>query len=367
MSNVVRFATHTRSPRAAQAPGALAPLLTSFAQHRRREGDAFWLKENAELLGILAACGTRLPDLALAVYQPFHDAIETQIAFYPQYYRMLLGLTLSLETLGLAGGKSAALAAWIVAQGWPESEVNDLQRAETRYLLARAGQVIDEPGLDARLMRFLSRPAVFALPNPRAAYDLLHVIFYLSHYGQRPLDLPEPARLSLLHLGCLAHLEQNGDLLAEVCLALRFTGQPQPASWRAFCEAEASAFRVERGACEDSSDAYHNYLVNQWLLSVNGATAFCEHFVAGPMRIRLDKPLISPLREWSQALLSLGEGRSADWPEMRIRCAPHLSGRALELADQGAADSPGFETFFAAFARASTPVRAAPHSLRVGA
>lgn len=363
MSNVVRFASHAR---AAAAPGQIAPLLAGFARHRRRAGDAFWLKENAELLGILAACGRRLPELALAVYEPFYDGIETQIAFHPQYYRMLLSLTLSLEALGHPGRKSAALADWIVAAGWPQTEVNDLQRAETRLLLARAGQTVDMPGLDDRLLAFAAQSETFAIPNPRAAYDLLHVVFYLSDYGRRPLDLPQAACDSLHLLGCLAHLEANGDLLAEVCLALRFAGLPQPPLWLDHVMAEAPRFRIEPVAEGASSDAYHNFLVNRWLIEANGGQGFSDAYPVGPMQFTLPRPMISPLREWSQALLGLGADRRPDYAAMRAACAPQLSPQALAQADAGAA-LPQFARFFAAFARALPPVAGRAPLRQVGA
>ncbi len=367
MSNVVRFAHHAAQSRGASGQGGLAPLLACFAHHRRHLGDAFWLKENAEVLNILVATGRRLPELALAVYQPFYEGIEAQIGFYPQYYRMLLSVTQSLEALGYPGRKSEALAAWIVAQGWPEIEVNDLQRAETRYLLGRAGQTAADDGLDDRLIRFMSRPATFAVPNPRAAYDMLHAIFYLSHYGRRPLDLPAAALTSLQMCGALAHLDQDGDLLAEVCLALRYCGQPLPPLWLDLLRHEARSFKIDVASCSDSADAYHNFLVNQWLLETIGDTAFGDIFYAGPMRFILPRPLISPLREWSQALLALGSDRRADWAAMRSACAPRLSAAAVAVADAGAEGSPGFEAFFAHFARSAQPFAGPTKLVRIGA
>ena len=37
-----------------------ARLIRSFAKERRAQGDVFWLKENAELLGVLASTGAAL-------------------------------------------------------------------------------------------------------------------------------------------------------------------------------------------------------------------------------------------------------------------------------------------------------------------
>lgn len=364
MSNVVSLARLSRNARPSVTPGGLAPVLAAFAHHRRRPGDAWWLKENAELLGILSALNRRLPELALSVYQPFYEGAADQLAFHPQYYRLILSVVTALEDLGYPGDLGPRLAEWIVSEGWIDSEVNDLQRAEVRHLLARAGQRVTVEGLDARLMAFLSRPATFAMPNPRAAYDMLHVVFYLSDYGRRPLQLPEVAVQSLHFLGCLAHLEQNADLLAEVCIALRYAGEAQPALWQEFLAAEARSFRIEPSACLDSSDAYHNYLVNQWLIGTNGAIAFDAAFGAGPMSFRLSVPMISPLREWSQALLALGPRRSVSWEEMRAACAPRLSPEALAVADAGAEAGPEFRSFFAAFTRAATPLASDPQRVR---
>lgn len=369
MSNVVHFASRASgvaaTGRSGLVPGGLAPLLTAFAHHRRRPGDAFWLKENAELLGILSALGRKLPDLALAAYQPFHEGAAAQIGLYPQYYRMILGVVTALEDLGYPGDLGPRLAQWILREGWPDSEVNDLQRAEVRFLLARNGVAWAPKGLDARLMAFISRPETFALPNPRAAYDLLHVVFYLSHYGRQPLHLPQAAIDSLVTLGSLAHLEQNGDLLAEVCLALRFVAAPLPPLWLHHLRREAAASRVEARACEDSSDAYHNYLVNQWLLGTMGEFVFGVPATSGPMSFHVPRSVISPLREFTQALMQPGFRRMAEWPDLRAACAPHVSPQALAVADAGAEGSPGFARFIRGFARLSHP--AAPGLQRVQA
>ncbi len=360
MTNIVSFArraTGEAGPVGHGRAAGVVPLLTAFAHHRRRPGDAFWLKENAEVLGILSALNRKLPDLALAAYQPFYEGAADQIALYPQYYRLILSLVTSLEDLGYPGDLGPRLAQWVLRSGWLDSEVNDLQRAELRHLLARNGVTWAPEGLGARLAAFVSRPETFALPNPRAAYDLLHVVFYLSDYGRCRPDLPEAAIDSLLMLGCLAHLDQNGDLLAEVCLALRFAGQVLPPIWLAHLQEEAQAFRILPQGCTDSSDAYHNYLVNQWLMGTIGQTAFGVPSCAGPMSFQLQRPVISALREWVQALARPDLPRQADWGVMRALCAPVLSPQALALADAGAEGAPMFQRFFAAFARIDGPAR----------
>lgn len=370
MSNVVRFAAFTNkapaSTGAAEGRAGLAPLLGCFAQHRRNEGDAFWLKENAELLGILAATGRKLPSEALAAYDAFHDGLEERLSFFPQYYRMILGIALSLEALGHPGRKSEALGAWIVRQGWIESEVNDLQRAEARYLLARCGQVVADEGLSGRLIRFASRPATFAIPNPRAAYDLLHAVFYLSHYGTCPLALPDDAALSLRHVGTLAFVEQNCDLLAEVCIALHYCGHPAPQIWLDRVRAERGRMRVDVASAQETVDEYHNYLVNHWLFATMGDIAFDDRYTDGPMRFSLSPSPIQPLRELSQSLYALGSERVSDWGVMRERCLPRLSAGSRVVLEQAEQAVEGFDRFFADFSRAGRPVSGTVFGKRVG-
>lgn len=351
MSNIVRFAQRARAAQPAAVSGGIAALLASFAHHRRKQGDAFWLKENGELLGVLSALNRRLPELALSVYQPFVEGAAEMVAFHPQYARLILNLVTSLEDLGYPGGLGPRLADWMLDQGLVETEVNDLQRAELRFLMARNGRTVVFEGLDERLLRFMSRPETFAIPNPRAAYDLLHAVFYLSDYGRKPLKLPPAAVESLLMLGSLSHLEGNGDLLGEVCLALHYAGEVLPPLWLRHLRAENGAFRLTGTPCVDSSDCYHIFLVNQWLFGTIEDRAFGEGYPVGPMSIQLNRPLISPLREWSQALRALGPRRSGDWEAMRRACRDHLSESALAQADLGAAESPLFGRFFARFAR----------------
>lgn len=354
MSNVIRLAFRSQSARPLSQDGGLHRLLEAFALHRRRTGDPFWLKENAEVLGILAATGAQVPAAALAVYHPFLDEAADMLAFHPQYYRLILNVVVNLEDLGMHSGLAARMADWIIAEGWPACEVNDMQRAEVRHLLARAGHKVEMPGLTERLIDFASRPQTFALPNPRAAYDLVHTVFYLGDYGRTPPHLPSEVLESLNMLGCLAHLEQNADLLAEVCVALRHAGQELPALWAEFLAAEAGKFRIDSHPCPDSSDAYHNYLVSQWLIGTMGDAAFTEIHGSGPMSFRLPVLPVSPLREWSQALRALGPERSDDWGAMRKACMTKVSAHALSVADRAAEGSPDFATFFRVFARAST-------------
>lgn len=353
VSNVVSLASAQRG-RSGKIIGqkALAPLLTSFAQHRRQEGDVFWLKENAELLSILATSGRQVPQAALEVYQAFYDGIDLRLAFFPQYYRFFMSIALSLEALGMQGRKSSIMAHWLQSEGWIDAEISDLQRAETRYLMMRAGcaDQSTDAGLNDRLRRFISRSATFAIPNRRAAYELVHIVFYLSNYGQTAPDLPMAALRSLSNAGTLAFLEQNLDLLAEVCLAMHYANLPIPEGWMAWLRQDAARIKVMSGA--QGEDDYHTYFVCHWLFATLGLPNFDQIYYASKMMFQPNPILQSPLRDMSQALLAMGRARSDDWAAMRKVCAAGLSDGAHQILCAAEAASDGFEMFFADFARA---------------
>jgi len=141
---------------------------------------------------------------------------------------------------------------------------------------------------------------------------------------------------------------------------LRFCGHPVPPLWLQHLRHDAASLRVDGRPCEDSSDGYHNYLVNQWLLGTMGEFVFGVPATSGPMSFHVPRPVISPLREFSQALLAPGFHRLGGWPAFRASCAQHVSPQALAAADAGAEGSPGFERFIQAFARLSQPLGPGP-------
>ena len=60
--------------------------------------------------------------------------------------------------------------------------------------------------LEARLRAFAGRSQTFAMPNKKAAYELTHIIFYLSDYGRQIPELPDGTLKSLHFTGLLAFL-----------------------------------------------------------------------------------------------------------------------------------------------------------------
>ncbi|WP_135505677.1 DUF6902 family protein [Roseovarius aestuariivivens] len=331
-------------------------MIQRFAQERRVDNDVFWLKENAELLNLLDCTNAKLDDFALAPLEAFYGDFEKRLGFFPQYYRFLLSLCLDLEDLGLPGGKGEEAVAWVAKQGLVTAELSDLQRAEARRLCLRRGidPVNGDGALDTRLRRFASQKETFALPNKKAAYELTHIVFYLSEYGRAMPDLAPGTVASLLHAGTLAFLELNTDLLSEFCIALRFAGETPPFEWEDWLFSQARRFVVEAGELGWAQDDYHPYLMVNWALSVAGQGGFGAQIPEGPICFRAPRPHVSPLRELSEGLLAQDGVRCADWYRMRDRLGETLSDEALAVVDV-AEKAVDFEAFFAGFARAAQP------------
>ncbi len=185
MTNVLSF-----MPRNHANPAGFGSLTSMFANQRRARGDVFWLKENAEWLGILVSMRAQVGPETLAPYTPFYDSIRTQLEFFPQYYRFFLSICLDLEDLGAGSNQGEGLCRWVATQGAPEAELSDLQRGEAARLLARRGVRPDprDDYLPERLHRFIDRSDTFALPNKKAAYELAHIVFTSASTGRLTRD-----------------------------------------------------------------------------------------------------------------------------------------------------------------------------------
>ena len=183
-----------------------------------------------------------------------------------------------------------------------DGELSDLQRAEARRLTQRVDVHLPGlEGLDQRLHHFIDASATFALPNKKAAYELTHIIFYLSEYGRRDPNVSDHAIKSLHFVGILSMLEQNADLLAEVCIALQFCGASVPADWTAWLATHLSA--AQFGTRSVMADDYHQYLMCEWLAQLKGQACF-EMVVPNQIgSIDMPEYRTAALRHLSQAIM----------------------------------------------------------------
>lgn len=357
MSNILALTTFQRHRGVLPGAECLADL---FAHHRHGSGDARWLKENAEGLRLLVTTGQVIDRAVLErIYGAIARDLPRRLAFFPQYYRFFLSIALDLQALGMAGVNAVAMVAQAMAEGLPEAELSDLQRAEARLFALRAGVApVADPGLTDRLLRFGSRAANFALPNKKAAYELTHIAFYLSDYGRHGFEGAASLRESLEFAGLVAWLEQNTDLLAEVCIALRFCGAVPPPAWEDGVASDLHGFRITSGAGAAGTDDYHTWLMATWAMHAAGAVVLNRPLPSGPLGFEAPRRT-SALHEVSAALLDLDGARCEDWPVMRRRLASRLSVPALDMLDRAASSTPAFEPFFARFARVAPKGNAA--------
>ncbi|MEO0666752.1 MAG: hypothetical protein AAFZ99_02445 [Pseudomonadota bacterium] len=359
MSNIISLNVPPRRVRLAERTPA---LIGCFAKHRRIVEDVFWLKENAELLNILECTGQRVAPDALAPHAEFYVSLAERLTFFPQYYRFLLSIGLDLEDLGMPGHQMEGLCDAVARQGLPDAELSDLQRAEARRLLARRGIASPaDAGLDDRLRAFIDRAATFALPNKKAAYELTHIVFYLSEYGRRDPDLSPDALRSIEYAGILAYLDQNMDLLAEVCVALRHAGQTPAPLWDAAVRTHLRDFAVQEDIAAPLSDGYHDYLVSTWAVAMTGHDDSALLVPEARCLFTAQPALESALRPLSAILMSFAGARQAGWDMMRdaVLEAMPPDGAAIITAAEDA--TPHFEDFFETFARAGCLSRQVSH------
>lgn len=351
MSNIIALNVPPRRQRLSERADALVDL---FATGRRIQDDVFWLKENAELLSILECTGTRLTESTLAPHAGFYAGLAERIQFFPQYYRFLLSIGLDLEDLGMPGGQMEALCHRAAQQGLPNAELSDLQRAEARRLLNRRGIfcAAADTGLDTRLRAFIGRPDTFALPNKKAAYELTHIVFYLSEYGRQDPCLDAHALRSLEYAGILAYLDQNIDLLAEVCVALRQAGQHPDPIWVDAVRHAASDFSVTDKGDIAASDDYHEYLVCSWAVRALGYDDTGVAVPVGRAAFHRNTESVGALRGVSAALFAAAQTRSNDWVHMSDYVFSMLDADAAAVLEATITSTTHFGAFFEVFARA---------------
>ncbi|WP_299612336.1 hypothetical protein [uncultured Tateyamaria sp.] len=351
MSNIIALNVPPRRQRLSERADTLIDL---FATQRRIQDDVFWLKENAELLSILECTGTRVSEAALAPHFGFYEGLSDRLQFFPQYYRFLLSIGLDLEDLGMAGGQMEALCQRVARQGLPDAELSDLQRAEARRLLTRRGVQCStvDTGLDARLRAFIGRSDTFALPNKKAAYELTHIVFYLSEYGRCDPHLDDRALRSLEYAGILAHLDQNIDLLAEVCVALHQSGQTPDPIWIDAVRRASSDFSIVTEAEGAAGDDYHEYLVSTWAVRALGFDDTSLAIPVGRATFRQNTYGAGALRGVSAALFAAAKTRSNDWAHMCDYVFSMLDEDAAAVLEATVASTAHFEAFFEVFARA---------------
>ncbi len=326
-------------------------LLQCFAKMRRDPGDVFWLKENAEILNIFECSKVQLSSDDLRGYTTFYDQLPDRMAFFPQYYRFFASIACDLEALGVQGDTAQGLCDTIDRNGLVQAELSDLQRAETMRLLARRGIVSHgSDALRTRLHSFINHSPTFALPNRKASYELTHIVFYLSEYGRLDPKISAQAVQSLIYAGILAQLDQNVDLLAEVCIALRNAGQIPPAIWDTHVKAAVASFEITQQDA-GAGDNYHEYLVTNWAVLQTEQSAFEGTYSSMGSGFYRSQPSIGALGQISEVLMSWDGPRHSDWHVMEDRLYAALDAEVGTHLMETVDATPHFAEFFEHFSR----------------
>ena len=311
MTNVISLSVPQRRQTFSQN---VDPMIDVLANHRRTRENVFWLKETGELLNIRECSGKPFKEESLTVYQQ----LTANMAFFNQYYRFYLSICLDLEDLGLKGNLGEQMGEWVATQGLAEVELSNLQRGEVFRLVSRRGNKISiDTGLDVRLRQFINRSATLALPNKKAAYELTHIVSYLSEYGRRDPKLDAGAIQFLNFVGIIAYLDQNADLLAEICTALRFAGETPSQIWENCVLASLADFQVATNSASSISDAYHEYFECSWLAATAKQDGKGQAVLGGCTQFQRGDVAVGPLRNISNLLLKMDAERSHDWEVMR--------------------------------------------------
>lgn len=263
-------------------------VIVPFASKRHNALSFPYLKENRELLSVITTTSLSIDQAQLALYREFYLQAMKFTKFFPQYYRFTLGMTLELEILGMEGNVSEEICNYITTHDLYQFETSDLRRLEILNLLDRRnfGSSLKNTygeALEIRIMEFMSSPLRFVKYNKPFFYELTHYIFYLTNYGKTQPYLPKGVFKSLSNVGNLALLDNDIDLLSEICICYRFLGRSPPAYWEQFIQSSACDFIItyEKNTNPNNiklADNYHDYLMLNWYLAYSGKPAFTHSF-----------------------------------------------------------------------------------------
>jgi|GEM_PF-7088598 len=265
----------------------LSHEMTQAFAHTRNKGLNFsFLKENGELLSIIRSSGMGLEPRSLELYSEFYENVLTLCDLYPPFFRFFLAIVLDLEALGMPGDKGDILSDYVIKRDLYEHETSDTRRWEIINLLARTGRSPNykydsRQALEDRARGFFHNPDRFIKFNRPLFYDLTHIVFFWTNYGELEMEAYPELLKSLTNIGLLAFLDNDFDLLAEVCLCFEFVGEKAPQSWYSACEKGRSIIQIEQHDIADfpngpPTDEYHIYFVLNWLFQFTGKPAFTE-------------------------------------------------------------------------------------------
>ena len=286
----------------------------AFALKRNPAINFPFLKENGELLSISANSGFLVEPRALELYSEFYDNSLKFTQYYPQYYRFSLGIVNDLEALGIQGEKARQIADYVTEENFVMYDTSDSRRLETLTMLECNGglsqaykNVLED--ITHNVDGFIKNPHWFTKFNKPHFYDLTHILFFLTDYGRKDLQLKHDVYPCLINMGLLALLDNDADILSEICTCLSYIGADIPDEWDQFLQNRYKDIRVSFGetiasALNPTVDEYHIFFVMNWYEAMQGRPAFREKFNEGTPTFSLplaNESLLSKLSGYAHA------------------------------------------------------------------
>lgn len=260
----------------------------AFALKRNPSVSFPFLKENGELISICVNSGVLIEPRALPLYKDFYDNAYKLTQSYPQYYRFTLAMAIDLELGGIQGRESQKLAQYVDEDNFVMFDTSDVRRLETLSMLLQIGglskankQLLDD--IIERVEIFIQNPAWYTKFNKPLFYDLTHIVFFLTDYGKKPTSLKTELFSCLMHIGTLALLDDDADLLSETCICLMYIGQAVPQYWDEYLTRYRDEIRITfdgtiASALNPTVDEYHIYLVLNAYHAARGRPVFQDKF-----------------------------------------------------------------------------------------
>ena len=307
----------------------------AFAVTRHEGLSLSFLKENGELLSIALSCGLTVSEQTLELYSELYDKIDKLCELYRPFFRFFLAIALDLEDLGMPGNKGEKLIDYVHKSDLYAYDTSDTRRLEIINLLNRRGRkpqfkTDTHEALLNRVTGFLQQPEKFIKFNRPLFYEYTHLVFFVTDYGKKQFNHDDRIFKSLNQIGMLAYLDNDTDLLAEVCLCFTFLGRPAPQMWVEECSTGLKTMDISfkpHNALEivPPADDYHIYFVMSWLMGVLDKDVFQEIYSQGVPIFTQHKPQKSTLSKIFQVLHPLVLDSPAKQTRKHIRASEFLS------------------------------------------
>lgn len=260
----------------------------AFAKARHDRLGFPFLKENGELLSLANSSNMLVEPRALDHYKDFYAQATLFNEHYPQYFRFTLRICLDLEDLGVSGNAGAILCQYVRDNSLIDFDTSDTRRLETLNLLARRltlneAEIEHKSRLLDNIDRFIACPKSFSRMNKPFFYELTHIIFFLTDYGNQPWPLSESLLECLDYMGGLAFLDNDCDLLAEICVCYNYLNIACPDFWSQIVDENLAKLVIRydtdiKSTLNQSTDEYHPYIVMNWQKAQKIQPCFTEKF-----------------------------------------------------------------------------------------